>query len=163
MICAKCGNQLPDDARFCNRCGEEIATQATQALQGYPPLQTPQQQSQPTAVSASPSNQPIMQPSVAGEDPKKLNRSLRIFFGSLEMLGVVFLVIGVLVGEGGVGGGEWWEVLLGVILALIFVIFFFYRGIKLFSGSAITLTRLDIAFIFIGIGGIPYGLYLLLR
>jgi len=44
MFCAKCGKQLPDDARFCNRCGEEIVAQPPQATRGYQPMQAPQQQ-----------------------------------------------------------------------------------------------------------------------
>ncbi|MBP3469462.1 MAG: zinc-ribbon domain-containing protein, partial [Lachnospiraceae bacterium] len=29
--CPKCGNQLPDDAAFCNNCGEKMAVLAADA------------------------------------------------------------------------------------------------------------------------------------
>ena len=33
MFCAKCGNQLPNNARFCNKCGEPAAAQPSQSYQ----------------------------------------------------------------------------------------------------------------------------------
>ena len=41
MLCRKCGNQLPDDAWFCNRCGErQHAVTQQQAGQSHPHLRT---------------------------------------------------------------------------------------------------------------------------
>jgi len=33
MFCAKCGNQLPNEARFCDKCGEPTAAQPSQSYQ----------------------------------------------------------------------------------------------------------------------------------
>jgi len=51
VFCVKCGNQVPDDAKFCDRCGEPTAAQPIETNQGSQPRQAPQQQSQPTVSS----------------------------------------------------------------------------------------------------------------
>jgi uncharacterized protein (TIGR00266 family) len=37
MICPKCGNNLPNDARFCSVCGSNLSAMAGAATQGPPP------------------------------------------------------------------------------------------------------------------------------
>ena len=52
MFCRHCGKQLPDQARFCNGCGNPVAPAATAAPAATPPVAaTPA--SAPPAGSAS--------------------------------------------------------------------------------------------------------------
>jgi len=53
MFCIKCGNQLPEHAKFCNKCGTLVTPVATDPL-----AQVPAQPSQPVAQYQSYSSHP---------------------------------------------------------------------------------------------------------
>lgn len=55
MICSKCGNAMPDNARFCNRCGNSLTAQpAPQPVYQQPSPQPAYQQSAPPPVYQQP-------------------------------------------------------------------------------------------------------------
>ncbi len=69
MFCAHCGNQIVENARFCNHCGQEqrpVPQQAPPSMQQSPPPYPQQQPSSPFQLQSSPypQQQPLfgMQP-----------------------------------------------------------------------------------------------------
>jgi len=78
MFCAKCGARLPDDAQFCNNCGNKIAAvQPSVYTQPQPVVQ------QPAAVVEKVRPQP---PSYSG---------LLLVFGILSLIGVFISLIAI--------------------------------------------------------------------
>ncbi len=66
MICSKCGNTMPDSAKFCNRCGSALGMPVQPAPQPYA-QPTPQPYAQPTPQPyAQPAPQPQPQVGYSG-------------------------------------------------------------------------------------------------
>jgi zinc-ribbon domain len=80
MICAKCGETVSDEARFCRNCGATLAAKSE-------PVPTPEQR--PLAVTSEPSSAQALQPDVAkpkaGLSSKKI--ILLILLGFLLIAG----------------------------------------------------------------------------
>lgn len=54
MFCSTCGNQIPDNARFCNACGAPVASQAAPAVASAAPAPvTPLAPAQPVQPASS--------------------------------------------------------------------------------------------------------------
>ncbi|WP_418742245.1 zinc-ribbon domain-containing protein, partial [Enorma massiliensis] len=56
MFCTQCGNQLPDDSRFCSRCGAPVGAPTFASNQAV--SATPQTPSAPAAPAAAPAASP---------------------------------------------------------------------------------------------------------
>ena len=76
MICSKCGVQLPDDAKFCKKCGTQVTNSESQ-----------QDQQPPVEPTPAPEPIPTLEPIVA---PKKSNRAIYI---TIAILGAVFIIL----------------------------------------------------------------------
>ena len=81
MFCNRCGNQLPDEAQFCNSCGAQAATpvEGQQPQQPYPQQPYQQQPYQPQPYQQQP-YQPVYQAPAAEDVPNTGLNVLSFFF-----------------------------------------------------------------------------------
>lgn len=83
MICKKCGNQVPDHAKFCNKCGEPVT----------PPVQQKQVQQKPVQQRPQPQMRPQQPSKTPSQPPEKKKNSVGLIIG----LVIAVIVIAVLV------------------------------------------------------------------
>ena len=124
MFCMKCGQKVPDNAKFCSRCGAEIKTIATGIAEDEPekketgiavdapaeeaepapaevPNATPEPQAEPQAAAPEPqATEPAATPAPETPQPapKKSNRGK-----------IIAAVVAVIIICAGIGIGVWWK------------------------------------------------------
>ena len=111
MFCMKCGQKVPDNAKFCSRCGAEIKAIATGIAEDEPEeketgiaVDTPAEKAEqaPTETSST-TPDPQVAPQVAvpatpQPAPKKSNRGK-----------IIAAVIAIVIVCAGIGIGVWWK------------------------------------------------------
>lgn len=100
MFCESCGNQLPDNAKFCTACG--ATTGRTQAAPAQPantpppapaqPAYNPPPQAQPVYSHASAPAQPAYAPMAALDAPLGVGQYIGMFFLlAIPILNIILL------------------------------------------------------------------------
>ena len=104
MFCPNCGAQLPDNAAYCNYCGNQL--QQYQQPQQYPQYPQYEQQVQPQ----QPQQYPQYQQQVQYQQPQQKKSKLPIILGAagavVVLLAVILLVSGGKDKENNGGGGD---------------------------------------------------------
>ena len=111
MFCMKCGQKVPDNAKFCSRCGAEIKAIATGIAEDEPEeketgiaVDTPAEKAEqaPTETSSTtpdPQAAPqVAAPATPQPAPKKSNRGK-----------IIAAVVAVIIICAGIGIGVWWK------------------------------------------------------
>ncbi|MCL2634853.1 MAG: zinc-ribbon domain-containing protein [Oscillospiraceae bacterium] len=85
MLCQQCGFQLPENSKFCHKCGSAMANNAQQAEQAQPlPQPQPQPQQQ---IQQQPENAPVV-----GENKSKIGIILGIVGSVIAVGGIIFVL-----------------------------------------------------------------------